>query len=345
MDLRERLFGSSRFLAFVESVRQQLSESEPDNQDVKVALEAEKEQLNQRCRGWIQSLSDPGLNHSLRMAVQEQFNVADLRLKEIELQLSQLDSRTDQIGEHLSVESVVERLVRLESILDGENASAVNLELAQHIDSIRCKPSGEVTLKLCRLGAIAELPDFINVVGKSPVAPPASTAGRRRTKRNVASMYDDDEAAETANNFAVDPGRFSELGPEWFAEVKFQVPEKKSWAEQHAVEVASFRLENKSTMDETAAKFGVSVPTIRAALRIAKSEHGLVAFGKRLSNATWKCWFRVNASRVDEYMRQPGATIAAAAQHFGKAEVTIKKAMQFAASQRSSQYPESDEAA
>lgn len=330
MDLSERLLSSPEFLAMVESVKQLIAESEPDSRAVGATLQAEKESLNQRRRGWLLSLSDPGLDHSVRMAIQHEYSAADQRQLEIDSQLGQLVSKTARLGANITPETVAGRLEQLETILEGENASAVNLELAQHIASIRCSPNGEVTVKLCILGAIADSADFVDAISKSGSTRPNSTSGRRRTKRNVAAAYEDDEAAETANNFAVDPERFAELGPEWFTEKKFQVPERQSWVEKNAMNVAKYRFDNKTTMEVTAKHFGKSVPTIRAALRIAQSVFGFDAFGKKISNSTWNCWFRINAHLVDEFLRQPGATIETAAKHFGKAEGTISKAKRLA---------------
>lgn len=337
MDLKDRLLRSPAVREFVEDVRQLVAECEPDIQVTEAALKTESEQLNQKCRGWLLSLSDPELTHSVRMAIQQEFDATDQRLKEIDVQLGQLVSNTERLGTHLTPESVVDRIVRLETTLNGGYASAVNLELAQHIESIRCKPSGEVTVKLCLLGTIADPSDLINVVSDSSSPRDATTTRRRRTKRNVACVYDDDEAAEAANNFAVDPNRFAELGPQWFTEHRFQVPERQSWAKQHAEEVARFRLEKKVTMDKTAKHFEVTVPTIRAALKIAQAEYGLNAFGKKLSNSNWNCWCRANAHLVDEFLHQPGATIKTAAKHFGKAEATISKAKRLASELRHSQ--------
>lgn len=167
MDLSERLLSSPEFLAMVESVKQLIAESEPDSQAVEATLQAEKENLNQRCRGWLLSLSDPGLDHSVRMAIQREYSSADQRQIEIDSQLGQLVSKTARLGAYITPEAVAGRLEQLETILEGENASAVNLELAQHIASIRCSPSGEVTVKLCILGAIVDSGDVIDAISKS----------------------------------------------------------------------------------------------------------------------------------------------------------------------------------
>jgi len=109
MDLSERLLSSPEFLAMVESVKQLIAESEPDSRAVGATLQAEKESLNQRRRGWLLSLSDPGLDHSVRMAIQHEYSAADQRQLEIDSQLGQLVSKTARLGANITPEAVAGR--------------------------------------------------------------------------------------------------------------------------------------------------------------------------------------------------------------------------------------------
>ena len=331
MQLKERLLQSPAIHTFVEHVRQLVLAAEPDSGAVEAALQAEQSSLDQKCRGWVRSLSDPELAHSLRLAIQKKYDAADQRIRAIDAQLGQRLSKTDRLRDLVTPETVADRVVRLGTILEGDNASAVNLELSQHIESIRCGPDGIVSVRTCLLGAIANPLELIDIVGQPLARSEIPKTSRRRTQRDVGNAYDDDEEAQAANDFAVNPYRFAELGPEWFTEATFHVPEQLSWSERNAIEVAMFRLESKSTMLKTAEHFGKTIPTIRAALRVAVEKNGLDAFGKRLSNSTWNNWSRINALRVDEFLRLPGATIKTAARHFGKSEPTISKAKRLAA--------------
>ena len=323
MKLKERLLLSPAIHTFVEQVRQLVMEAEPDSGAVEAALKAEQSSLDQKCRGWLRSLSDPELDHSLRLAIQNEYKETDRRIKDIDSQLGQRLSKTDRLRDLVTPETVADRVVRVGRILEGDNASAVNLELAQHIESIRCGPDGIVSVRTCLLGAIANPLELIDIVGQPIARSVIPKTSRRRTQRDVGNAYDDDEEAQAANDFAVNPYRFAELGPEWFTVATFHVPEQRSWSERNAKEVARFRLDSKATMARTAEHFEVTIPTVRVALRVALKKYGLDAFGKHLSNSTWNNWSRINALRVGEFLRQPGATIKTAARHFGKSEPTI----------------------
>lgn len=135
--------------------------------------------------------------------------------------------------------------------------------LAQHIDSIRCFPDGKVIVRTCQLGALANPIEFCSALapeGVDAVTYEPAEVGRRRSRRRINIDMGDDEEVQVANDFAVDLTRFAGLAPEWFTEDTFTIPEKKSWSEEHAMEVAAFRLESKATMRATAEHFGNDYP-------------------------------------------------------------------------------------
>ncbi|TWT59592.1 hypothetical protein [Rubinisphaera italica] len=108
------------------------------------------------------------------------------------------------------------------------------------------------------------------------------------------------------------------------------MPKKKSWPEENAQLVAEFRLNKKLSMEKTAKHFGMSVPTIRNALKYAKSQYGLDAFGKELSRMNHQNWAKENATQVLEYFEQPGVTMSDAVEHFGKSQPTLSMAKKYA---------------
>lgn len=101
-------------------------------------------------------------------------------------------------------------------------------------------------------------------------------------------------------------------------------------AKANAQEVADFRHQTHSPMAATARHFGKTIPTIRKALRYAKKNHGIDAFGKSVSLPTRPNWSRSSAAAVDEFFQQGGVTMKMAVAHFGKSEPTIRKALEFA---------------
>ncbi|MBD3675699.1 MAG: hypothetical protein HUJ26_19480 [Planctomycetaceae bacterium] len=216
----------------------------------------------------------------------------------------------------------------------------MNVLLAQHIAGIYCDQEGTIQLCTSKLGAFPDALEFLPLLemsSESFVPDAACLEGseyqsqpRRRTRRNVSDSFEDDDVAMALNDFAVDTRRFKGLGPEWFSVTAFQIPTEPTWREEHARAIAEWRIKNAATMEETAEHFGKTVPTIRAALREAKKQHGIDAMGKDISQSNRKCWARDHAMEVAEFLKQPGNTIRKAAQYFGKSEPTISKANKIA---------------
>ena len=335
MNRRKQLVQNPEFRQFLSLVEQKLADLTPLTADLKANLIDEKAALERSRRGWRISLGDPDLDDCTRQVLQGDLGVAQRRINEIEGLVQQLDS-TDECRQHLAdPEAVAERLAHLDEVLMGDAASVANLELAQHIEAIRCYPDGRVILRTCQLGALADPADYCSVLemcgaGDSSDTDESPRRRRRRTRRRVIADIDDEEQMDAANDFAVDPQRFAGLGPEWFTLDTFQVPRRLSWAEEHALEVAQFRLEMGATMAKTANQFGRTIPTIRAALRYAQDIHGVDALGKSVSASTRAFWPRDKAADVAEFLRQPGATMKDAQEHFGKSQPWISRAKKIA---------------
>jgi site-specific DNA recombinase len=332
---RPQCLNSDGLREFVEEVRLFIEATRPDATAVSSRLLAEQRSLEERCRGWRMSLGDPNIPLRIRNEIQSDYADASRRISDIERRLMETQSHSNSIEEIVNLESASERLERLASLLEGENASAINVALAQHIDSICCHSDGTVRLRMCTLGALAnplEIGRVFEIVPKADSSLNLSSADprRRRTLRRVGAASEVFEDFDLANYLAVDVNRFAGLGEEWFTVDEFQIEPRQSWTRRNARDVAEYRLRTHATVEKTAEHFGVTSPTILAALKYAKTEHGLDAQGRRLSNSTWSTWSRLNARQVAEFLAQPGATKQSAAIHFDKAVSTIESALRIA---------------
>lgn len=333
---REDLFANPCLCEFVEQVQDRLSALQPDESRRRILLAEEREKHASNSMGWGMSLGNVQLSIVVRRQLEANYEEALGRMAEIDAELAAIDVETSQV-EAVSIEGVVDHLMQLPDILASQNPSACNVLLSQHIDGIYCRRDETVMIRTCKLGALAGAIDLVpRDVAHNPVPHPSPPAGchvatpRRRGRRDVGAAFDDDEVAAAAREFAADTGRFAGLPAEWFTEDTFTVQRTLSWARMHAVEVAQFRLTAKATMEVTAAHFSKTIPTIRAALRYAGGLHGIDALGKQISKATRAYWARDNAQAVADFVAK-GETMAAAIEHFGKCDLTIKKAQRFAA--------------
>lgn len=336
---KDCLMQNPRFLEFMHCVQQELDQLHLETPHHAAALLYEKDGLEEQRRGWIQSLGNAALPAAVRIALEAQFQQAEERIKSIEAELSETAACGQQKRDALDPELVAERLEHLDQILASENASAANVMLSQHIDGIFCDEDGMVTIRTCKLGALAGALELLPRKAAHMSLPGNSDSNcgddylanpRRRGRLDVGAAIDDEDVAASLNDFAVDPHRFAGIGPEWFTEDVFQLPERLSWAKAHAKEVAEFRLRTRLPMSKTVEHFGKTIPTIREALRYAKADFGIDAFGKILSLSTRPHWARSNAAIVAEFLQQPGVTMKMAVAHFGKSEPTIRKALDFA---------------
>ena len=331
--VRDTWLKQPRFQEFVRRIQHEIQHL-PSGSQGRAALQAESRDLENQIQGWLQSLGNPTLAASLRKAIEAQYTQAEQRLHEISSDLLQLTVASNQQAVVLNPQIVVDRLKHLAQILSGQNASATNLLLSQHIAGIDCHPEGKVVVRTCKLGALAEaLDDVLSVNGSLPncetVAPFAGKP-RRRGRRDVGTAIEDDEFVTSANQFGTDPERYAGLGANWFTDHVFHVPRRISWPEAHAREVAQYRLDTAASMEVTAAHFGKTPPTIRKALQFAKDLHGMMAFGKAVSDPSKPYWARDQADQVAEFHAANGGSLKRTAEHFGRCETTIKKALGFA---------------
>jgi hypothetical protein len=115
---------------------------------------------------------------------------------------------------------------------------------------------------------------------------------------------------------AVDVNRFADLGTEWFWEDVFQLPEPTYWSKEHATEVAGLRATGM-THEQLAARFGVSVRTVRKAPQLAaKLDPAAAQLPRKMPRARWEgSHFREVAD-----LHGQGRTVAQLAEHFDRSE-------------------------
>jgi DNA-binding CsgD family transcriptional regulator len=229
---------------------------------------------------------------------------------------------------------VVDRLNRLGDVLASNNATLANLELSMHIDRVTCYADGKIIMRTCKLGALPSVLEQVVQEDRPARSPRTSTDDdraalaslRRRPRLRVDSSGEDGEDVRAALDAASDPDRFAGLDDRWFWEDTFQVPRKKSWAEEHALEVAQLRAEGL-TLEKLRDQFGKSVPTIRKAMRYAaRMDESVAQLPKKMPPP---CWAREHAAEVAELKAQ-GVSTVEIARRFSKSDTTIRAALKYA---------------
>lgn len=242
----------------------------------------ELESISNQKKGWRISLADPSLPQSIRDEIHMDYQRAECREGDIQIQIERRQKREEYMAELLNPDLVVESLNRLDEVLAGENATRGNLELSLHIDRIECFTDGHVKMKLCRLGSIPQCVEFMkyNSIDSEGVADSDvidrqehQATPRRRAKLRVESIGPEGKELDTAAVFATDPERFSGLGPEWFEEIEFDVPHEKHLYQICASEVFHLRQEKELSYAKLAKVFGVTPPTVRAAVEYYLETH------------------------------------------------------------------------
>ncbi|HAW29133.1 MAG TPA: hypothetical protein DCY03_13605 [Planctomycetaceae bacterium] len=242
----------------------------------------ELERISNQKKGWRISLADPNLPQSIRDEIHLDYQRAESRESDIQIQIERRQKREEYMAELLNPDLVVESLNRLDEVLAGENATRGNLELSLHIDRIECFRDGHVKMKMCRLGSLPQCLEFMkyNSIDSEGGGDSATidrqehqATPRRRAKLRVESIGPEGKELDTAAAFAADPERFSGLGPEWFEEIKFDVPRDKHWYQIYAPEVFHRRQEAELPYAKLADEFDVTPPTARAAVEYYLETH------------------------------------------------------------------------
>jgi DNA-directed RNA polymerase specialized sigma24 family protein len=262
--------------------------------------------------------------------------------QEIESLLMEIEHYQQQVEEMLAPGQVLDRLNRLPEVLALNNPTLGNLELSLHIDRIDCFKAGKVVMRTCKLGALAGAAEFLT----EDVARPTKTrqvacdgtkraVPRRRARLRVEQAEGNRDLKASADT-AADPNRFAGLSEEWFWEDVFQIPEK-TWPFQEMAIGAATRRPGQ-THEKLAENFGVTVPTIRKALRYAAEVDE--RFRELPSKMPRDRWHEDHAHEVAA-KKADGLGTDELAAFFGKSDTTIRKALEHA---RKASAPEAGEA-
>ncbi|MCA9116750.1 MAG: recombinase family protein [Planctomycetaceae bacterium] len=321
-DVAAALMASDPFREVFGEVRSELERLLQPTGERHAALQAELKDLRRQMTGWRQSLGNPDLDPMLRVETEQDWASANRRVSEIESDLVSLEAAPALIDGLIDGNVVAERLQRLHEILGNGNVTRGNLELALHVDRIDCDSGGRVVLRTCKLGALAGV---IDMLADSECPKPSRIVRPRRRARLRVEGMGRRNVRETLD-WAADPHRFAGLDERWFHTDVFQIPEPTGWYQDHAVEVARQRAEGL-THQQLAEQFGVTVPTIRKALRHAvKVDPSLATLPKKMPRRQW------HVDHVAEVLARhhAGMGVPQMARHFCRSEPTIRKAMDHA---------------
>jgi hypothetical protein len=263
----------------MELVRDELSTLTETQHEQRPALEQEVKLLEDKIKGWSASLAKPDLSTALRTAIESDCSAALDRRQDIENSLAEREAQHEQADRLVDESEVLHRIEQLADVLDRNNPTMGNLHLSLHIDRIVCAPDGKVTMKICKLGSLTEAVEIFADVddnGDTSSNDPKKTRGapRRRARLRVESWAEDGVNMRALAEFAADSDRFAGLGEDWFWTDEFQIPDRPlSWVDQNAQRVFGRRQEAKLSHAKLAAEFGVSKPTIRAAINRHLATH------------------------------------------------------------------------
>lgn len=317
-------------LGLVRREMQIATAQEPDRAAVRgEAIRNLEHQLN----GWLVSLGNPQLPALVRSDVERRYEDGRNRLEAFQRTLKSDVAASTSSRDAVPAVAVLDALRLLDEVLGQHNPTLVNLELAKHIGAIVVCDDGRVEMHGTGLGlfhgethVLGEGRDHSENEGDrrrfSPVIP------RRRGKLRVPSLL----TSRVGNDPHRIPGSHTADGmPDgdtagalaW--EDSIDLASASCWSKSNANEVARMRAAGK-THQELAAHFGVSIPTIRKALRLAVAANASLSLPQKMPRA---CWAVDHAAEVLQ-LKASGLSITAIARRLGKSEPTIRAALEHA---------------
>lgn len=318
--------------SLVESYLEKQGSTENDSRPTVTTKIAE---IEEKIRGWAQSLANPNLPTEVRRSIESSLDEAIANQTELEESLAQLDYAFSARSFSLDNTTVLEKMSRLSDILAESNPSLVNIELSLHIDKINCNADGTVTARFCKLGLAGM--EFINSIALMGLsnnhidADAQSKNGwqyspRRRARLSVSSELYAAWDLESLAHWATDPHRFEYMDDCWFEEVTFVRPRSQCWAEANAIAVAETRLNEQLTEFALAEKFGVSNLTIRKALKIAvEMDSRYSGIPRRMPRSRWHEDHAAEVLNASKSMMMKDMVV-----HFEKSDTTLRHAIKFA---------------
>lgn len=304
--------------------------------------DAEIAKLEEQSRGYLQSLGNPHLSPVLRQKLDEEYGTVLERILELESHRNERMARQAHAAQLVGERDVLERLQRLSDVLAGGDPTFGNIELALHIERIDCFHDERVVMKTCKLRGLYEVVDLLvdaelPLVIIEPESDGASVAyvanPRRRARRRFFDHEHGGAEARAMADFAADPNRFAGLGQDWFWVDEFTVPKRQpSWAAEHAEEVFHRRQKTKLSYAKLSVEFGVTPPTIKAAIKYFEATHP-EEYDQVKLRAGGKRGPRIDVGRFAEEARQlwvGGWTKERLAKKYGCSTPVIDKALRFA---------------
>jgi DNA invertase Pin-like site-specific DNA recombinase len=294
------------FAPLIEQVGKDLAARRRSQPAQAQVMRSEVDQLNEKTNGWMISLGSPKLPATVRQQVTEQYERALARIAELESCLEMELAMERQFQTVLDPRRVLDGLGRLDEVLAAGNTTLLNLELAKHVERIDVYPNGRVMMRGTYLGVFEGGVELLSAPTEdgdgSPAArrlaqehsddnpgsnvPPcdrstvyAPVEPRRLTPRRVDSLAAPDgirrDALIDGAMRALDPKRFAGLSPALHWEEKFTIGAEPCWAVANAAAVLQHASEHpRLTWPERAKHFGVSIPTVRKALKLGHKEAG-----------------------------------------------------------------------
>ena len=254
-------------------VRREVSSLTETQHDQLPALEQEVKVLDDKIKGWSESLAKTDLPTALRIAIESDCGAALERKQQIEDTFLEREAQSRQADRIVDESEVLRRLEQLSDVLAGNNPTMGNLHLSLHVDRIVCAPDGKVVMRSCKLGFLTEAVEILSDTDDSGDAAnmvPKETRGtpRRRGRLRLDDCEEDGRDMRSLAEFAADPDRFAGLGDDWFWTDEFQIPDRPpSWVVENSERVFRRRQEARLSHGKLALEFGVSKPTIRAAIK------------------------------------------------------------------------------
>ncbi|MBL9085445.1 MAG: hypothetical protein JNK76_26810 [Planctomycetales bacterium] len=333
-------------LELLRDVQAELDELTGERRSRRPALEAEHRDIEEKLRGWTLSLGNSQLSVLVRQLIEKDLEAATLRQQNIDAEFAELDAAGAAARRIVQPDEVLARLDRLADVLAAQDPTRGNLELGLHVDRIVCRQDS-VTLRMCKLGVA---PEAVELLATPSLAVPAGCEGapqercRRRSKLRI--IEDDiDEGLRAQAEFIADTHRFEGLGEQWFWTDEFQLPDTPCWSRENAEAVFLRRKATKWSYAKLAPEFGVTPPTIGAAIRAYLKAHPDETDEPPPRGGNRKP--KVDLALFCEEARTlwiKGSSKLELAEKFGYSEPTINKAIKFAYEREGLKMPTREEA-
>lgn len=322
----------------VHLVRQDLQRFREQEPDRETATRQEIKELDRQLAGWGMTLGEPSLPTVVRNDIIVKYEQAKLRKQQLEDDAQAGHALHRYVEAMLDPRIVIGQLQKLGEILAAFNPTLVNLELSKHIEKIACFPDGKIEMRGTLLGLFDGAVDLLSRTGTEDVTLPpdmqaeepsrfAAVVPRRRGRLYVPNLSADSSALVGDQNTSLEQDRFVGLPEPFFWKEVFILPKYMGWAEEHADEVARYRVAGE-THEQLAARFSKTVPTIRKALRFAASKDDTVKqLPKKMPRGRWAEDHAVEVARIKT---ERGFNTLQLAEHFGKSDTTIRAALKHA---------------